>query len=856
MRIVIDLQGAQTESRYRGIGRYSLSLTKYIIRNRGDHEIIVALSAMNPETIEPIRAEFDGLLPQENIRVWHAPQPVFEFNPNNTWRRKVAELLREAFLASLEPDIIHIMSMFEGFHCNAVTSIGRFDKTTPVSTSFFDLIPLLNPEHYLKPNPAYEQHYLQNFEYLKRSSLLLAISESSRKEGLKFLEFSGDKIVNTSVAVDNRFRPIKLNEQDKRLLENKSGITRPFVLYSGGADERKNLPRLIQAYANISPELRNTHQLVFSGRIPEGIILDLQDKAKTEGLNADELIFSGYVTDDELVRLYNLCKLFIFPSWHEGFGLPALEAMSCGAAVIGANTSSVPEVIDNPSALFDPLSLESISEKLTELLTNDSLRAKLSIHGIEQSKKFSWDRSARIALSAFEKIGVHRAHNNSNLLTELIDSIASIDIETSSDLDILHTAESISKNHPQKSKKQLLVDISELITKDSKTGVQRVTRSILNALISNPPSGYSVEAVYATFDSAGYRYAKKYMFEQFNIQTATQDEYIEYQPGDIFIGLDLQHHMVLTQKKFLSELYQCGVKVVFILHDLLPINFPNYFPSEHNVDAVHSEWIKTIACFDGIVCVSRTVANELADWLHINGPKRLRPFHIGWSHNGSDIQNSVPSFGLPDDAELTLRQLSNRPTFLMVGTLEPRKGHAQTLDVFDQLWREGFDVNLVIVGKEGWMVEELISRLKNHNESTKRLFWLDGISDEFLEKVYSISSCLIAASEGEGFGLPLIEAAQHKLPIIARDIPVFREVAGEHASYFSGHDTETLSNSIKKWLTLNAEGKSPQSDKMPWLKWKQSADRLMEIILQNDWYLRMDKNWQYKQDKRPVTQCQ
>ena len=160
MRIVIDLQGAQTESRFRGIGRYSLSLAKAIVRNRKDHEVIIALSGLFPDTIEPIRAAFDDLLPQENIRVWYALGPVRERDPGNNWRREAAELIREAFLASLQPDIVHIMSFFEGYVDDAVTSIGRFDKTTRVCVTSYDLIPLANTDTYLKPNPCYEKYFL------------------------------------------------------------------------------------------------------------------------------------------------------------------------------------------------------------------------------------------------------------------------------------------------------------------------------------------------------------------------------------------------------------------------------------------------------------------------------------------------------------------------------------------------------------------------------------------------------------------------------------------------------------------------------------------------------------------------
>jgi glycosyltransferase involved in cell wall biosynthesis len=166
----------------------------------------------------------------------------------------------------------------------------------------------------------------------------------------------------------------------------------------------------------------------------------------------------------------------------------------------------------------------------------------------------------------------------------------------------------------------------------------------------------------------------------------------------------------------------------------------------------------------------------------------------------------------------------------MVGTLEPRKGNLQVLDAFEKLWHRGSDVNLVVVGKQGWMVEALIDRLHNHEELGKRLFWLEGISDEYLEKVYAASTCLIAASYGEGFGLPLIEAAQQKLPIIARDIPVFREVAGEHAFYFQADHPAELAQALQAWLALYQTEQHPKSDHMPWLTWKESAQQLLKAM--------------------------
>ncbi|MFB8831475.1 glycosyltransferase [Azotobacter sp. CWF10] len=139
-------------------------------------------------------------------------------------------------------------------------------------------------------------------------------------------------------------------------------------------------------------------------------------------------------------------------------------------------------------------------------------------------------------------------------------------------------------------------------------------------------------------------------------------------------------------------------------------------------------------------------------------------------------------------------------------------------------------MNLVVMGKQGWGAEEVAERLHSHAECGKRLVWFDGISDECMERVCAASTCLIAASEGEDLGLPLIEAAKHKLPIIARDIPLFRELAGEHAYYFSGLGGQDLATAIDDWLQLHGEGRQPKSDAMPWLTWKESAEQLKRAL--------------------------
>jgi glycosyltransferase involved in cell wall biosynthesis len=197
---------------------------------------------------------------------------------------------------------------------------------------------------------------------------------------------------------------------------------------------------------------------------------------------------------------------------------------------------------------------------------------------------------------------------------------------------------------------------------------------------------------------------------------------------------------------------------------------------------------------------------------------------------------------LPSDSGKVLSTLKQRKTFLIVSTIEPRKGHAQVLAAFEALWRGGVDVNLVIVGKQGWMVDDLCEKLRTHAELDQRLFWLEGISDEYLEKVYAASTCLIAASYGEGFGLPLIEAAQHGLPILARDIPVFREVACEHAAYFKAETPSELAAVMKSWLSDYQKNKHPKSSTMKYLTWKESTAMLLKKICKGETAKDSEKN--------------
>ena len=1248
MRIVIDLQGAQTASRFRGIGRYSLALALAIARNAKEHEIWLVLNAALADSIPDIRAAFDGLVPNERIRVFDIPGHTAECDAANLWRTRASEKIREHVIASLQPDTVLVTSLFEGYVDDGVTSVGTFSTGAHTAVVLYDLIPLLNPANYL-PTPQQRQYYDRKIASLRNAGLLLSISDYSRLEGIDALGCAPERVVSISTAVDESFVPATLSDAEATALHRRFGITRRMVMYApGGFDARKNIDGLITAYSMLSADLRSAHQLVIASKLGAVERTQLDQLRLRAGLGEDELVLTGYVDDADLRALYTTSTLFVFPSKHEGFGLPALEAMACGAPVIGGNTTSLPEVIGLADAMFDPMSPPAIADKMRQVLTDDALQARLREHGRAQAKKFSWDVSARRALRALEQHHAARSQHAAPMLSEaaklrlafvsplppertgianysvelLPALMRHFDIELISDqsefalpapldglprrsvgwfaqngqtfdrivyqvgnspfhshmfalmhqhpgvvvlhdfflsgalayeettgrmprvwsdalfhshgyfalktrfgnaeeaknaypcnLDVLQAASGLivhseysrvlarkwygphagddwtviphlrtaatssdrkaarktlgigedafvicsfgfvdptklthrlldawlasrlrddprcelvlvgenhggdygaqlvqrirksgvdgkvritgwtdddvynlylqaadasvqlrtmsrgetsgavlhclnyglptivnangsmadlaqdavwklpdafddaalvtaletlwsddarrselaiaarnliqtrhdparcaeqyanaieaahakartdqhallqsladiaelptdeqslqllaqsvarsTTSHPQA--RQLLVDVSAVARNDLQTGIERVVRAQLFELLRNPPAGVRVEPVYLCSDDGvwHYRYAREYTQKMLGIASpVVHDAPVDIAATDIFYSPDFYPGGVIEAARagLYADWRARGVEVNFLVHDILPILRPDFFP-EHT-DKHHAEWLTTVAAdADRLVCISNAVANEVQEWLIQENHPRARQLKLAVVHHGADIGASMPSSGMPPDAELVLKQLSTAPSFLMVGTIEPRKGHLQAIAAFEQLWRDGEQINLVIVGKEGWKplpqhqrrtIPQIVERLGHHPELGKRLFWLQGISDEYLQKVYGASACLVFASEGEGFGLPLIEAAQSKLPILARGLPVFREVAGQHAFYFDGLEASDLATAIRAWLTLHASGTTPTSEGMQWSTWAQNAEELTAVLL-------------------------
>nr|WP_252193105.1 glycosyltransferase [Rhizobium sp. CSW-27] len=1235
--MLVDLIGAQSvSSRGRGIGRYTLSWMEALLRTSGAHDVDMVLSRTLVDGADDVARRMAGLFGAERLHFLDTISSSAHLNRENKWRYDANAIIKRMFCESLRPDIIHVSSMFEGFWDDAVTAEGGAGSATTTAATLYDIIPYVYPDIYLA-RPDFRAWYLSKIERLKSLDLLLAISEHSRREAVEFLGLSPDRVVAISTAADPHFMQIPIDASSARAVLTKYAISRKFIMYTGGIDPRKNIDALIAAFAALPNDIRTDYQLVIVCSARNDDIALLKSVARRHGLGDNDLVMTGHVSEDDLIKLYNLCTTFCFPSLHEGFGLPVLEALQCGAVTIASSTSSLPEVVGRKDALFDPRNVDDICRVLLRSLTDVDFRNVMAVHAREQSGRFSWDATAKKSWEAFEEIharqrfqaegranplararprlayvsplppdrsgiadysaelipplttfydidlvidrdkgmeshetlglpivsverfqkeysrydrilyhfgnstyhshmfdmiryapgvvvlhdfylsgiiahlavhegksglwseSLYRTHGypalldneenrditpliynypanfmaletahgvivhsqyarslaqqcygsqvngswsvlpllrqipvlpsrdaarmklglkpedilvcsfgvmgklklNDKLVTAWLqaglhadgaahlvfvgaeasgefrqvirevlervglkdriritghvsmetyrDYLAAADVavqlrsnsrgETSAAVndcmaaglptivngngslaelpdDVViklpdrfeaeelagvlmalvrdrgrcsvlgararrHVADKLDPEtvaasyseaiegfhagsqschrfeavkaiaalptersradlaaasrclagafEPPMHKRKIFLDVTELAKRDAKTGIQRVVRNILSEFARRTDTIFNVEPVFKPEEGEGYRYARSFMKEFLGLHDwMPADAPVHVGKGDIFVGLDLNHRFFDRTQPFFEEIKSRGGEIMFVVYDLLPVRLPGCFPPAAEV--LHSDWLRAIVRFGcRLICISRSVQQELSDWIAVHDPARLETLKLLHFPLGSDIEVRDNDRRITGEEARQIERFTAEQSFVCVATLEPRKAHAELLDAFEALWDEGFDGNLVLVGKQGWMVDHLIERINAHPQRNHRLFWLSGVSDEYLGKVYAAATCVIVPSYGEGFGLPIVEAAKHAAPLIVRDIPVFREVAGTHAHYFQAGGPSEIVRSIKAWFALPQQAR-PDSRNIRPLSWKECADRLWSNI--------------------------
>ena len=289
-------------------------------------------------------------------------------------------------------DILHVPAHYH-------TQITPFfmNKNLKRILTIHDLTPLLFPETHIKKNAILWNSTLKLIK--GKVDTIITDSRSTKMDCIKYLKIPAEKIKVVPLAAGKQYRPSYSLNTIRQELKFRYNLKIPFILCVGTLEKRKNIPTLIKAFSKLKKEDIN-HKLVIIGQ--QGWkyknIFKIIHKL---GLN-NEIIFTGYVPDEDLVKFYNAADLFVYPSIYEGFGLPPLEAMACGTPVITSNTSSLPEVVGNAGITVNPCETDILTGKMYKVLNNTNLQDKLSRKGIKRANKFSWDKTARETWKVYE----------------------------------------------------------------------------------------------------------------------------------------------------------------------------------------------------------------------------------------------------------------------------------------------------------------------------------------------------------------------------------------------------------------------------------------------------------------------
>lgn len=363
---------------------------------------------------------------------------------------------------------------------------------------------------------------------------------------------------------------------------------------------------------------------------------------------------------------------------------------------------------------------------------------------------------------------------------------------------------------------EYFVDTSVINRNLKITGIQRVVLNICRYL----PNNYTTGAFY------GNKLITNNFLERDSSNLYNAEKEINVKNLKKIILLDSSWSFKDKFCKIYDEIDHNQCKVYAVVYDLIPIKYPQtivndafrlMFVNWHNM---------LLEKADHILCISKSVAEDVKAYYESSGIERDKPLDISYFSLGADFK-PVKTIDTRYVRESIISFVLKRITFLMVGTIEPRKGHVVVLKAITKLLNEGYDVNLLIIGRDGWKNEDIKRSIYKNQYYNKNILWINDGKDEELSWIYQNCSALICASLDEGYGLPIIEGAHYGIPIICSDIPVFREVSQGYADYFKVFDSDDLAKVIESWLKAD---RHPDSKKIKIFTWKEATSFFEDII--------------------------
>ncbi len=398
------------------------------------------------------------------------------------------------------------------------------------------------------------------------------------------------------------------------------------------------------------------------------------------------------------------------------------------------------------------------------------------------------------------------------------------------------------EKRPDSSRQKLLVDCTYLYSTNINTGIQRVVRNIIRNL--EPCAAKKnmelcpvalVNGTFIRLDSAQIIHFQKkttWFALATRIKRKIQLYFTSFMPTekpykeDIVLMLDSSWYLPIWPSLHYAK--QRGAKIITVTYDLIPISHPQF--CDDRLQKVFYQWYRdSLPYFDGYISISKSVMHDLKTYLK-DQKIPIDKYQFDSFCLGSNFKDKHGKKEIVRDELISIFE-SKKSIYLTVSTIEPRKNHRYIFEAFKKLWEQEIDVTWVIVGKLGWKTEALVEEIRAHSAYGDRLQLFDDLNDDELEYCYRHSKALVFASIIEGYGLPIVESLANKLPVLASDTPVHKEVGGELVTYFDLSDLNALLLLIgdieaekRKLIQVDAE-------EIKMADWGESAQELLEKTL-------------------------